>query len=70
MKGVKTMNTKEAFEAMRQGKRVRRPCWRSGYEMYLNEDGIEVTVDAHGNMLSMGYREFNNADPQDWQVTS
>ncbi len=62
------MNTDQAYVCMRLGLSVRRPSWRKGYSMRINERGIEETQDASGNVLALGYRSFTCDDVLDFEL--
>lgn len=62
------MKLEDAWKLMEQGKKIRRPSWVAGRYMVFNQDGIEATYDAQGNLLALGYRVFDMAtEPEDFE---
>lgn len=67
----KFLTVTQAYTAMEYGLSVRRPCWKPGYYMLLNADGIEETRDSFGNVISLGYRSFSSSDePDDFEIVT
>jgi len=56
------MKLTEAYQLMEKGKKIRRPSWEAGRYMQLREDGIEETKGVNGEVLALGYREFQPCD--------
>lgn len=61
------MTDTEAWKAMEDGKKIRRPSWREGYYMTI-ENGIEMTYDEKGTHIATGFRSFTGEPVIDWEV--
>lgn len=62
------MNTNEMYEALEQGKCVRRPSWRPDAYMKLNSEGVEETYFGE-KLVAMGYRDLGDSC-SDWEIVS
>lgn len=62
------MEYNEAYQLMKQGKKIRRPSWKKGRYMQLREDDVEETKDANGEILALGYRDFGQVPCDDYEV--
>lgn len=54
------MNMNQAFEAMKNGKAIRRPSWRPKYFMTMGSDGFVLTYNELKEVVAKGWHCFND----------